>query len=91
MNKSIKRGLLLGLASGFLAIMFGGWAITVLAVFGGILIGFTSRSGSGKPAAYSPQAVAITALIFSALTGIGGIIFDQGLADIAVVTGHRPE
>lgn len=90
MNKSIKRGLLLGLASGFLAMMFGGWAITVLAVFGGILIGFTSRSGSGKPAAYSAQGVAISAFILSVLTGICGIIFDQGLADIAVVTGHPP-
>ncbi len=90
MNKSIKRGLLLGLASGFLAIMFGGWAITVLAVFGGILIGFTSRSGSGKPAAFSMQAVVVTALVMSVLTGIGGIIFDQGIADLAVVTGHPP-
>ena len=91
MNKSIKRGLLLGLASGFLAMLFGGWAMTVLAVFGGILIGFTSRSGSGKPAAFSPQAVALTAFIFSLLTAIGGIIFDRGLADIAVVTGHPSE
>lgn len=91
MNKSIKRGLLFGLPAGFLAMLFGGWAMTVLAVFGGILIGFTSRSGSGKPAAFSAQAVAVTALIFSVLTGIGGIIFDQGLADIAVVTGHPPE
>lgn len=91
MNKSIKRGLLLGLASGFLAMLFGGWATTVLAVLGGVLIGFTSRSGAGRPAAFSARAVAVTASIFSALTGIGGILFDRGLADVAVVTGHPPE
>ena len=90
MNKSIKRGLLFGLPAAFLAMLFGGWAIAVLAVFGGLLIGFTSRSGAGKPAAFSPSAAAVSALILSLLTGIGGIIFDQGLADIAMVTGHSP-
>ena len=91
MNKSIKRGLLLGLVGGFLALMFGGWAIAVLAVLGGVLIGFTNRSGSGKPAAASLQPVLITALIFTGLTAIGGIIFDSGLADVAVLTDHPPE
>ncbi|MBP7688133.1 MAG: branched-chain amino acid ABC transporter permease [Thermoflexales bacterium] len=91
MNKSIKRGLLLGLASGFLALLFGGWAMTVLAVFGGILIGFTSKSGAGKAAAFSPKSVAVSALIFSIMTAIGGLVFDLWLADLAIVTDHPPE
>ena len=91
MNKSIKRGLLLGLASGFLALLFGGWAITVLAVFGGILIGFSSRSGSGKPTAFALQPIAVSALIFSIMTAIGGLVFDLWLADLAIVTDHPPE
>ena len=91
MSKLIRRGILLGLVGGFLALMFGGWAMTVIAVLGGILIGFTSRSDSGKSKDFSGQAVLVTGLIFTVLTTLGGVIFDLWLADIAVLTDHPLE
>jgi ABC-type branched-subunit amino acid transport system permease subunit len=93
MNKHIRRGLLFGLAGGFVALLFGGWAPAVIGVLGGVLLGFMFGSetpAKGKtPASYST--IAVAALIFAVLTAIGGLIFDFGLADAAVLTDHPPE
>ncbi len=85
MNKFIKRGIWIGLASGFIAMLFGGWATTVLAVLGGVLLGFVS-GGSDADSRFSLKPVVIGALIFSVLTAIGGLIFDLVLASAAVLT-----
>lgn len=93
MNKYIKRGILFGLAGGFIALLFGGWASTVVGVLGGVLIGFvfgSEKVAKGKTPA-SLQTIGIAALIFTSLTALGGLIFDFGLADAAIVTDHPPE
>jgi ABC-type branched-subunit amino acid transport system permease subunit len=91
MTKTIKRGILVGLASGFVAMLFGGWSILALSILGGLLLGFTAGSLGIGGRAPSRRDVVVMALIFTVLTAIGGIIFDTGLADAAVMTDHPPE
>src|SRR5512137_2566661 len=93
MNKFIKRGILVGLAGGFIAMLFGGWATTVLAVLGGVLLGFTTVIDTDTKASsrVDLKQVVIAAIIFSVLTAIGGLIFDLVLADAAVMTPSPTE
>ncbi len=83
MNKFIKRGILVGLAGGFIAMLFGGWATTVFAVLGGVLLGFTTVMDTNTKASsrVDLKQVVIAAVIFSVLTAIGGLIFDLVLAE----------
>jgi ABC-type branched-subunit amino acid transport system permease subunit len=93
MSKYIRRGILFGLAGGFIALLFGGWAPAVVGLLGGVLLGFMFGSETpphGKsPASYTT--IALAALIFGIITAVGGLIFDFGLADAAVLTDHPPE
>jgi ABC-type branched-subunit amino acid transport system permease subunit len=93
MNKFIKRGILVGLAGGFIAMLFGGWATTVVAVLGGVLLGFTTVMDTNTKASsrVDLKQVVIAAVIFSVLTAIGGLIFDLVLADAAVLTASPTE
>src|SRR5512143_3770220 len=93
MNKFIKRGILVGLAGGFIAMLFGGWATTVVAILGGVLLGFTTVIDTGTRASsrVDLKQVAIAAVIFSVLTAIGGLIFDLYLAGAAVMTASPTE
>jgi ABC-type branched-subunit amino acid transport system permease subunit len=93
MNKFIKRGILVGLAGGFIAMLFGGWATTVVAVLGGVLLGFTTVMDTNTQTSSRTdlKQVVIAAVIFSVLTAIGGLIFDFVLAPAAVLTTGSTE
>jgi ABC-type branched-subunit amino acid transport system permease subunit len=93
MNKYTKRGILFGLAGGFIALLFGGWASTVVGVLGGILIGFIFSTEKVAKGVTPPSLKTIGrgALIFTGITAAAGLLFDFVISNAAIVTSHPPE
>ncbi len=97
MRRSIRFGLIFGIALGFLAMLFGGWSPAVLAVIAGTLLGFLALQGRQIPLRDRLIQTGVSALVASVLIMIGGQIFDggflfgKGLADAAVLTAHPLE
>lgn len=93
MNKYTKRGLLFGLAGGFIALLFGGWAPTVVGVLGGILIGFVFSTEKVAKGATPPslKTIGSAALIFTGITAAAGLLFDFVISNAAIVTSHPAE
>jgi ABC-type branched-subunit amino acid transport system permease subunit len=96
-KQSIRRGLILGFAMGFITILFGGWVPTVLAVIAGTLLGFMAPTNNrltlkdrmirtGTSALIASLIIALAGQIFD-----GGFLFSQGLADAAVLSDHPTE
>ncbi len=97
MRPSIRRGTILGVALGFLAVLFGGWSPAVLAVIAGTLLGFLAPATAGASSQDRLTRNGVGALIASTLIMLGGQIYDggfllkRGLADVAVMSTHPPE
>jgi ABC-type branched-subunit amino acid transport system permease subunit len=93
MNKYTKRGILFGLAGGFIALLFGGWASTVVGVLGGILIGFIFSTEKVAKGVTPPslKTIGSGALIFTGITAAAGLLFDFVISNAAIVTSHPAE
>lgn len=97
MRQSIRRSVILGIALGFIAMLFGGWATAVLAIIAGTLVGFLAPKRDRANVQDRLIQAGVGGLIASAIVVLGGQIFDggflfgQGLGDAAKLADHPIE
>ncbi len=92
MSHHLRRGLLGGIAGGFVAALFGGWSSTVLAVVIGTLLGLFGSSANsdkrGSAVGVDLVPIVISAFLASVMTAAGGLLFDLSLGIAAQLSVH---
>ncbi|HZY44870.1 MAG TPA: branched-chain amino acid ABC transporter permease, partial [Anaerolineae bacterium] len=94
MRQTIRRSVILGIALGLIALLFGGWVPAVLAVVAGTLVGFLAPKRDRASVEDRLIQAGVGGLIASAIIVLGGQLFDggflfaQGLGDAAKLTDH---
>ena len=83
MSKDIRFGLIVGLAGGFLSLLFGGWTPAILGVALGSLLGFAVEPHMDKR--QHLKGLIVAGLIGGALMAAGGLIYDLWLSHAAVL------
>lgn len=94
MRQSIRRSVILGIALGLIALLFGGWSPVVLAVVAGALLGFLMPYDKHQTLRDRLTQTGLSGLIVSIIIILGGqihdggFLFGTGLADVAKIGDH---
>ncbi len=81
MNKDIRVGLIVGLAGGFLSLLFGGWTPAILGVALGTLLGFAIEPHTARNEHI--KGLIVAGLIGGVMMAAGGLIYDLWLSHAA--------